>query len=76
MTGPQGRQLSLFPENFNASQGRPEAREALTFKGDIASNFEAGNSLNLTVVAVVNQHWQVTVRCISSDVIDFAKLPA
>ena len=24
MTGPQGRQLSLFPENFNASQGRPE----------------------------------------------------
>ena len=24
MTGPQGRQLSLFPENFNASQGRPK----------------------------------------------------
>ena len=24
MTGPQGRRLSLFPENFNVSQGRPE----------------------------------------------------
>lgn len=24
MTGPQGRQLSLFPQNFNASQGGAE----------------------------------------------------
>ena len=57
----------MFPE--------AELRE-LTFKGNIPGNFEAGNSLNLAVVAVVNQHWQVTVYCIPSDVIAFAKLPA
>ena len=55
---------------------KADLREALTFKGNIARNFEAGNSLNLAVVAVVNQHWQVTVHCIPSDVIDLAKLPA
>ena len=55
---------------------KADLREALTFKGNIARNFEAGNSLNLAVVAVVNQHWQVTVHCIPSDIIDFAKLPA
>ena len=55
---------------------KADLREALTFKGNIARNFEAGNSLNLAVVAVVNQHWQVTVHYIPSDVIDFAKLPA
>ena len=55
---------------------KADLREALTFKGNIARNFEAGNSLNLAVVAVVNQHWQVIVLYIPSDVIDFAKLPA
>ena len=29
----------------------------------IAGNFEAGNSLNLTVMAVVGQHSRVTVHC-------------
>ena len=36
---------------------------------DIAGNFEAENSLNLTLMAVVGQH-----SC--HDVIDFAMLPA
>ena len=58
----------MFPE--------AELRESLTFKGNIPGNFEAGNSLNLAVAAVVNQHWQVTVHCIPSDVIAFAILPA
>ena len=58
----------MFPE--------AELRESLTFKGNIPGNFEAGNSLNLAVAAVVNQHWQVTVHCIPSDVIDFAILLA
>lgn len=59
----------MFPE--------AELRETLTFKGlNIAGYFEAGNSLNLSVEAVVSKHWQVTVHCIPSDVIDFAKSPA
>ena len=29
----------------------------------IAGNFEAGNSLNLAVTAVVGQHLRVTVHC-------------
>ena len=58
----------MFPES--------ELRETLTFKGNIPRNFEAGNSLNLAVVAVVDQHWQVTVHCIPFDVIAFAILPA
>ena len=31
----------------------------------IAGNFEAGNSLNLAVTAVVGQHLRVTVHCYS-----------
>ena len=46
----------MFPE--------AELRESLTFKGNIPGNFEAGNSLNLAVAAVVNQHWQVTVQSV------------
>ena len=56
----------MFPE--------AELKETLTFEGTIPRNFGAGNSLNLAVVAVVNQHWQVMV--IPSDVITFAILPA
>ena len=55
---------------------KADLSKALTFKGNIPGNFEVGNSLNLAVVAVVNQHWQVTVHCIPSDVKDFAILPA
>ena len=43
---------------------KADLSEALTFKGNIARNFDAGNSLNLAVVAVVNQHWQVTVQSV------------
>ena len=74
MTDRQGRQLSLFPENFNNSQSRAEGN--IDIKGNIPGNFEAGNSLNLAVVAVVNQYWQATVYCIPSDIITFAILPA
>ena len=35
-----------------------------------------GNSLKLAVLAVVGQHSRVTVHCYSSNVIDFAMLPA
>ena len=55
---------------------KADLSKALTFKGNIARNFDAGNSLNLAVVAVVNQHWQVTVHCIPPDIITFAILPA
>ena len=41
-----------------------------------AGNFEAGNSLNLAVTAVVRQHLQETVHCYPADVIDFAMFPA
>ena len=46
----------MFPE--------VDLNESLTFKGNIPGNFEAGNSLNLAVAAVVNQHWQVTVQSV------------
>ena len=41
---------------------------------NIAGNFEAENSLNLTLMAVFGQHSWVTV--LPSHVIDFAMLPA
>ena len=40
----------------------------------IAGNFEAGNSLNFAVVALVSQYLQVRVQVLPSDVIDFAML--
>ena len=41
-----------------------------------AGNFEAGNSLNLAVTAVVGQHPRVTVHCtlLPSDVIEIAAM--
>ena len=40
----------------------------------ITGNFEAGNSLNFVVVALVSQYLQVGVQVLPSDVIDFAML--
>ena len=40
----------------------------------ITGNFEAGNSLNFVVVALVSQYLQVRVQVLPSDVIDFAML--
>ena len=40
----------------------------------ITGNFEAGNSLNFAVVALVSQYLQVRVQVLPSDVIDFAML--
>ena len=38
----------------------------------IAGNFEAGNSLNLAIMAAIGQHSQVTLHCLllSPDVIN------
>ena len=40
-----------------------------------AGNFEAVNSLNLAVMVVVSQHWQVNSALLPSDVIVFAMSP-
>ena len=40
-----------------------------------AGNFEAVNSLNLAVMMVVSQHWQVNSALLPSDVIVFAMSP-
>ena len=40
----------------------------------ITGNFEAGNSFNFAVVALVSQYLQVRVQVLPSDVIDFAML--
>ena len=50
----QGKQLILFSKNLSVSWG---------------GNFDAGNSLNLTVMAVVGQQ-----ALLHSDIIDFAIL--
>ena len=69
MTGAENNRISMFP-------GAP-ARETLRFLAAkltvpegpmicyIAGNFEAGNSLNLAVTAVVHQHSRETVHCYS-----------
>ena len=51
-------QLILFPENLNVSR-----ETSLRVSCYIAGNFEAGNSLNLVVTALVGQHSRVTVHC-------------
>ena len=43
---------------FTVSRGT-----SLQLRCFIAENFEAGNSLNLAVTAVVGQHLRVTVHC-------------
>ena len=50
----------------------PENPEGSVF---IAGNFEAGNSLNLAVMAFVGQHSRVTVHCypLTSKIFDVAR---
>ena len=42
---------------------RETVRTSLEVNCYIAGNFEAGNSLNLTVMAVISQHSWVAVHC-------------
>jgi len=68
MTGPEGNSLFYFSRisgilrlegtKLTVSQGT-----SLKAICHIAGNFEAGNSLNLAVTAVVGQHSRVTVGC-------------
>ena len=46
----------MFPE----AKPRKTSRFVICY---VAGNFEAGNSLNLAVTAVVGQHLRVTVHC-------------
>ena len=68
----QEKQLVLFSENINVSR-----RETVSFEENkincfpkdqsvicfTAGNFEAGNSLNLALTALVGQHSRLTVHC-------------
>ena len=72
MTGPERKQLILIPENLNISRGEAEGNIENFFDLLYSWNFEAGNSFNFVVTAVVGHH-----SVLPSDVIDFfAMLPA
>ena len=62
MTGPEGNSQFCFPRisMFPEAKPRKTSRFVICY---IAGNFEAGNSLNLAVTAVVGQHSRVTVHC-------------
>ena len=62
MTGPEGNSQFCFPRisMFPEAKPRKTSRFVICY---IAGDFEAGNSLNLAVTAVVDQHSRVTVHC-------------
>ena len=62
MTGPEGNSQFCFPRisMFPEAKPRKTSRFVICY---IAGNFEAGNSLNLAVTAVVGQHSRVTEHC-------------
>ena len=58
MTGHDGNSSFCFPGKFIVSRGT--SLQVICY---ITGNFEAGNSLNLAVTAVIGQHSRVTLRC-------------
>ena len=68
MTGPERKQLILVPRISIFHEGRPRETLITFLIYYIAGNFEAENSFNFVVTAVVGQH-----SVLPSDVIDFLR---